>query len=68
MYVLTKSTRSSASQWNDLRNNNTVNKATNLGLKSSRKTVKAKHVSVNAYQKRSNKCSNSAARNVPKNI
>lgn len=62
------STRSSASQWNDFRNNSTVNKATNRGLKSFRKTVKAKHVSVKAYQKRSSKCSNSAALNVPRNI
>ena len=30
-----KSTRSSANQWKDLRNSRTVNKATNLGEKSS---------------------------------
>ena len=32
------------------------------------KTVKARHVSVTAYQDRSIKCSNSAALNRPKNI
>lgn len=42
--------------------------ATNFGLKSSRNTVKAKQVSVKAYQNRSIRCSNSAALNVPKNI
>jgi hypothetical protein len=45
-----------------------VNRAINFGLKSSLKTVKAKHVSVSAYQNRSIKCSNSAARNVPRKI
>ena len=53
---LTKSTRSSASQWKHLRNKRNVNMVTNLGLKSSRNTVKAKHVSVMAYQLRSSKC------------
>jgi hypothetical protein len=54
--VLTKSTLSSASQWKDLRNNKIVNSATNFGLKSSLKTVNAKHVSVTAYHDLSIKC------------
>lgn len=45
-----------------------VNRAINFGLKSSLKTVNAKQVSVRAYQKRSIKCSNSAARKVPRKI
>ena len=65
--TLTKSTLSSANQWNDLRKSRTVNRATNLGLKSSLKTVKAKHVSVTAYHDLSIRCSNSAALNSPKN-
>jgi len=56
--VLTKSTLSSASQWKDFRNRRTVKSATNFGLKSSRKTVKARQVSVTAYHDRSMRCCN----------
>lgn len=53
---LTKSTRSSASQWKHLRKRRRVKSATKRGLKSSRKTVKARQVSVTAYQERSKRC------------
>lgn len=53
---LTKSTLSSANQWKHLRNNNRVKRATKRGEKSSRNTVKARHVSVTAYQERSIRC------------
>ena len=53
---LTKSTLSSANQWKHLRNSNNVKRATKRGEKSSRKTVKARHVSVTAYHERSIRC------------
>lgn len=53
---LTKSTRSSASQWKHLRKRRRVKRATKRGLKSSLKTVKARQVSVTAYHERSRRC------------
>ncbi len=44
-----KSTRSSASQWNDLRNKSKVKRATNLGEKSSLKGVKMKRYAFKVY-------------------
>lgn len=52
----TKSTLSSASQWKHLRKSSKVKRATKRGEKSSLKTVKAKQVSVTAYQERSIRC------------
>jgi len=45
-----------------------VKSATNFGEKSSLKTVNARQVSVTAYHDLSKRCSNSAARRLPKNI
>lgn len=53
---LTKSTRSSANQWKHLRKSSRVKRATKRGEKSSLNTVKARHVSVTAYQERSMRC------------
>lgn len=62
-----KSTRSSASQWKHFKKRSNMKSATNFGLKSSLNMVKARQVSVTAYHDRSTRCSNSAARNWPKN-
>ena len=62
-----RSILSSRSQWKHLASRSTVNIATNLEVKSSRKTVKARHVSVKTYQPFSIRCSTSVSRNRPKN-
>lgn len=56
------------SQWKHLRNKSRVKRETNFGDRSSRKTVKARHVSVTAYHDLSIKCSISIVLRVPKNI
>lgn len=53
---LTKSTLSSASQWKHLMKSSRVKRPTKRGEKSSLNTVKARHVSVTAYQDRSIRC------------
>lgn len=63
-----KSTLSSASQWKHLRKRSRAKIPTNLAFRSSLNTVKARQVSVTAYQALSIRCSSSAALRVPKNI